>query len=49
MRWLDHRLSGLRDDAGNPPHWTFARSELAVLAGFYRRCADRGFAVFADY
>jgi hypothetical protein len=49
LRWLEHRLSALRDDAGNPPHWTFARSELAVLAGFYRRCADRGFAVFADY
>jgi len=49
LRWLDHRLAALRDDAGNAPHWTFARSELAVLAGFYRRCADRGFAVFADY
>ena len=35
--------------AGNAPHWSFARTELAVLAGFYRRCADRGFAVFADY
>jgi hypothetical protein len=49
LRWLDHRLSALRDDAGNAPHWTFARTELAVLAGFYRRCADRGYAVFADY
>jgi len=49
LRWLDNRLSALRDDAGNAPHWTFARSELAILAGFYRRCADRGFAVFADY
>ena len=49
LRWLDHRLSALRDDAGNAPHWTFTRTELAVLAGFYRRCADRGFAVFADY
>jgi hypothetical protein len=49
LRWLDNRLSALRDDSGNPPHWSFARSELAVLAGFYRRCADRGFAVFADY
>src|SRR5919112_4412006 len=49
LRWLDHRLSALRDDKGDAPHWTFARTELAVLAGFYRRCADRGFAVFADY
>jgi len=49
LRWLENRLSALRDDAGNAPHWTFARSELAILAGFYRRCADRGFAVFADY
>ena len=49
LRWLDQRLAALRDDAGNAPHWSFARSELAILAGFYRRCADRGFAVFADY
>ncbi len=49
LRWLDQRLAALRDDAGNPPHWSFARTELAVLAGFYRRCADRGFAVYADY
>jgi hypothetical protein len=49
LRWLEHRLAALRDDAGNSPHWSFARTELAVLAGFYRRCADRGYAVFADY
>jgi hypothetical protein len=49
LRWLDQRLSALRDDAGNAPHWSFALSELAILAGFYRRCAERGFAVFADY
>jgi hypothetical protein len=49
LRWLDQRLAALRDDAGNDPHWSFARTELAVLAGFYRRCADKGFAVFADY
>ena len=49
LRWLDQRLAALRDEAGNPPHWSFARSELAILAGFYRRCAERGFAVFADY
>jgi hypothetical protein len=49
LRWLEQRLAALRDDAGNAPHWSFARTELAVLAGFYRRCAERGFAVFADY
>jgi hypothetical protein len=49
LRWLDHRLSALRDDAGNAPHWTFQRTELAILAAFYRRCAERGYAVFADY
>lgn len=49
LRWLESRLDALRDDSGAPPQWSFARSELAVLAGFYRRCADRGFAVYADY
>jgi hypothetical protein len=49
LRWLDDRLAGLRDEAGRGPQWTFARTELAVLAGFYRRCADKGFAVFADF
>jgi hypothetical protein len=48
LRWLDGRLDSLRDDSGAPPQWSFSRSELAVLAGFYRRCADRGFAVYAD-
>lgn len=49
LRWLDQRLAALRDESGRGPHWSFTRSELAVLAGFYRRCADRGFAVFADF
>jgi hypothetical protein len=49
LSWLEHRLSALRDEAGRGPQWSFARSEIAVLAGFYRRCADRGFAVFADF
>jgi hypothetical protein len=49
LRWLEHRLTALRDDSGNAPHWSFARTELAILAGFYRRCAERGFAVYADY
>lgn len=48
LRWLESRLDALRDDSGDPPQWSFARSELGVLAGFYRRCADRGFAVYAD-
>jgi hypothetical protein len=49
LRWLDSRLDALRDESGDPPHWSFSRSELAVLAHFYRRCADRGFAVYADF
>jgi hypothetical protein len=48
LRWLDSRLDALRDESGAAPQWSFSRSELAVLAGFYRRCADRGFAVYAD-
>ncbi|HEX7745337.1 MAG TPA: hypothetical protein VF462_08775 [Micromonosporaceae bacterium] len=49
LRWLESRLDALLDDAGTPPQWSFARSELAVLASFFRRCAERGFAVYADY
>lgn len=49
LRWLDQRLAALRDESGAPPLWNFTRSELAVLARFYRRCADRGFAVYADF
>jgi hypothetical protein len=49
LRWLDNRLDALRDESGGPPQWGFSRSELAVLARFYRRCADRGFAVYADF
>ncbi|MFY1705160.1 hypothetical protein ACN28G_26150 [Micromonospora sp. WMMA1923] len=48
LRWLDTRLDGLRDEAGAPPQWSFTCSELGVLAAFYRRCADRGYAVYAD-
>jgi hypothetical protein len=48
LRWLDSRLDSLRDESGAAPQWSFSRSELGVLAGFYRRCADRGFAVYAD-
>lgn len=48
LRWLDQRLDSLRDDAGGAPQWSFPLSEFAVLARFYRRCADRGFAVYAE-
>lgn len=49
LRWLESRLDALRDDSGAPPQWSFALSELAVLASFFRRCSDRGFVVYADY
>ncbi|MER7420019.1 hypothetical protein ABT346_25110 [Micromonospora peucetia] len=48
LRWLDSRLDTLRDESGAAPQWNFTCAELAVLAAFYRRCADRGFAVYAD-
>lgn len=47
LRWLEDRLRKLRTD-GSALNWQFPLSELAVLARFYRRCADRGFAVYAD-
>ncbi|HEY8533324.1 MAG TPA: hypothetical protein VIL44_05545 [Micromonospora sp.] len=49
LRWLDSRLNAMRDASGQGPAWNFPRSELAVLARFYRRCADQGFAVLASY
>lgn len=49
LTWLDGRLASLLDDEGGAPQWSFPLSELSVLASFYRRCADRGFAVYADY
>jgi hypothetical protein len=49
LRWLDERLEALRDQSGEPPQWSFTLTELSVLASFYRRCADRGFAVYADF
>lgn len=48
LRWLDSRLDALRDEFDGGPQWRFPLSELAVLARFYRRCAERGFAVYAD-
>lgn len=49
LRWLDSRLDRLRDESGGPPHWSFSVTELDVLARFYRRCAERGFAIYADF
>jgi hypothetical protein len=49
LRWLDQRLDSLKDEHGNPPHWNFSLLELEVLAHFYRRCTERGFAVYADF
>jgi hypothetical protein len=49
LRWLDARLGDLRDERGEPPAWRFTRTELSVLAAFYRYCSDQGFAVFADF
>lgn len=49
LRWLEGRLDALRDEAGGAPQWSYPRSELAVLARFYRRCSVRGFAVYADF
>jgi hypothetical protein len=48
LRWLDTRLDALRDEHGHFPQWGFSLLELDVLAHFYRRCTDRGFAVYAD-
>ena len=49
LRWLQSRLDALRDESGNAPQWSFSLFELDVLAKFYRRCAERGFAVYADF
>jgi hypothetical protein len=49
LRWLETRLDSLKDERGNPPQWNFSLLELDVLAHFYRRCTDRGFAVYADF
>jgi hypothetical protein len=49
LRWLESRLDALRDETGEPPHWTFTLTELRILAAFYRRCAERGFAIYADF
>jgi hypothetical protein len=48
LRWLEDRLRTLRERDSAALQWRFPLSELEVLARFYRRCADRGFAVYAD-
>ena len=49
LNWLQRRLDTLRNERGDEPQWNFSLAELGVLAKFYRRCADRGFAVYADF
>jgi hypothetical protein len=49
LNWLQHRLDALRDESGGAPQWDFSLAELDVLSRFYRRCADRGFAVYSDF
>jgi hypothetical protein len=49
LQWLDGRLEEMKDENGDPPSWDLSRTELMVLADFYRRCAERGFAVYADF
>jgi hypothetical protein len=49
LAWLQNRVDALRDESGEPPQWNFSLAELDVLGRFYRRCADRGFAVYADF
>jgi hypothetical protein len=49
IRWLDTKLVALKDEHGVVPVWNYSLHELYVLAHFYRRCTDRGFAVYADF
>jgi hypothetical protein len=49
LRWLEGRLEQLRDESGEAPQWSFSLTELDVLARFYRRCNERGFAIYADF
>jgi len=49
LRWLETRLDALKDEHGTPPQWNFTLLEIDVLAHFFRRCTDRGFAVYADF
>ncbi len=48
IRWLDSRLDARYDATGRPPAWSYTVGELTVLAAFYRRCSERGFAVYAN-
>ncbi len=49
MRWLDGRLDEMKDENGDYPSWNFSRTEMLVLAQFFRRCSERGFAIYADF
>jgi len=49
LRWLESRIEELRSDHGEAPSWNFSCTELIVLVRFFRRCADRGFAIYADF
>jgi len=49
MRWLDGRFEEMRDETGALPSWSFSRTELLVVAQFFRRCSERGFAIYADF
>ena len=49
LRWLETRLDALKDEHGTPPQWSFTLHEIDVLAHFFRRCTDKGFAVYADF
>jgi hypothetical protein len=49
LRWLETRLDALKDEHGTLPQWIFTLLEIDVLAHFFRRCTDKGFAVYADF
>ncbi len=49
MRWLDGRIEEMKDENGDYPAWSFSRTEMTVLARFFRRCSERGFAIYADF
>ena len=49
LNWLQARLNSLRDEHGNEPQWHLSLAEIGLLAKFYRRCADRGYAGFANF
>ena len=46
LSWLQARVDTVRREA-DADHWAFGLTEIGILARFYRRCADEGYAVFA--